>query len=78
MSTERDLERLADTRRRADQRAARAYAALLDRALLEAAEPGANVRAIARRAGLNHNTIYNELERRRERDAEHRDDFTDA
>jgi AcrR family transcriptional regulator len=62
-----ELERLAAARRRADARAINAYAALLDRALLEAGEEGANVRDVARRAGLNPNTIYNELARRRAR-----------
>lgn len=61
------LERLAATRRRADAKAAQAYRDLLDAALEELAEDGANLRAIARRAGLNHNTLYNELERRRQR-----------
>lgn len=60
-----ELDRLAGARRRAEQRAARAYAALLDRALVEVAEEGANVRDVARRAGIAHGTIYNELERRR-------------
>jgi AcrR family transcriptional regulator len=60
-----ELEALARTRRRAEQRAARAYAALLEAALLEAARDDANVRDVARRAGIAHGTIYNELERRR-------------
>lgn len=61
------LERLAARRQRADAKATQAYRDLLDAALEEVALDGANVRAIARRAGLNHNTLYNELERRRQR-----------
>lgn len=44
----------------------RAFDALLDRALEEASEEGANITAIARRAGIARATIYNELARRQE------------
>lgn len=58
------LERLAAARRRADAKAAQAYADLLDAALEEADTDDANVRDVARRAGIAHGTIYNELARR--------------
>lgn len=42
------------------------YGVLLDKALEEAAADGANVTAVAKRAGIARATIYNELARRGE------------
>jgi IS30 family transposase len=61
-----DLDRLAASRRRADERARSAYDALLTEVIRLLRETdGGNVRELARRAGIAHGTIYNELERRR-------------
>lgn len=61
------LEALATLHRRARNKADRLYAELLDRVVEEAQAEGANVRAIADRAGIARGTIYNELGRRQER-----------